>query len=102
MARRGRAYWQKAVDKFERTNLSQEAFCDAHGLTAGTFRWWLYRLRRERSASKPAFVEVVPRATSTTRDACVVVVGRTEVRFGVVPDALYLGALLRAAAGEPQ
>ena len=57
MARLGRGYWQSAVNKFDKSELSQEAFCEAHGLRLGTFRSWLYRLRREGGSSTPTFVE---------------------------------------------
>jgi hypothetical protein len=100
MARLGRGYWQSAVNKFDKSELSQEAFCEAHGLTLGTFRSWLYRLRREGERSTPKFVEVSVADKSASSQACVVIIGKAELRFESVPDAVYLGALLRAAGGE--
>ncbi len=100
MARLGRRYWQSMVSKFDKSELSQEAFCDAHGLTLGTFRSWLYRLHRERreASAAPKFVEVVASKSSSSQ-SCVVVIGKVELRFDHVPDVAYLGALLRAASG---
>lgn len=98
MARLGRSYWLSMVSKFAKSELSQEAFCEAHGLTVGTFRSWLYRLRREGESSTPKFVEVI--ASKSASQACVVLIGKTELRFESLPDAAYLGALLRAAGGE--
>jgi hypothetical protein len=100
MARLGRSYWQSAVGKFDKSELSQEAFCEAHGLTLGTFRSWLYRLRREGGNSTPKFVEVSVARKSASSQACVVIIGKAELRFESVPDAVYLGAMLRAASGE--
>lgn len=100
MKRHRRAYWQRAVDKFERQGLAQEAFCAAHDLNAGTFRSWLYRLRREAQTPEPAFVEVVSSMESGSVDGCVVRIGSAELRFVERPDAVYLGALLRVAAGD--
>jgi hypothetical protein len=100
MKRLGRAHWQRAIAKFERSALTQEAFCEANGLNVGTFRSWLYRLRREQTASEPSFVEVVSSAPPASTDACVVRAGEVELRFAERPDATYLGALLRAAASE--
>lgn len=100
MARLGRGYWQSAVSKFDKSELSQEAFCEAHGLTLGTFRSWFYRLRREGESSTPTFVEVSVADKSASSQACVVIIGKAELRFESVPDAAYLGALLRSASGE--
>jgi hypothetical protein len=102
MARQGRGYWERAVRKFEASELTQEAFCEAQGLTVGTFRSWLYRLRRERGAGMPAFVEVVASKESFARQACVVRIGGAELRFESLPDVQYLGALLRAGSSEPR
>ena len=99
MARQGRRYWQSVVSKFDKSELSQSAFCAAHGVTLGTFRWWLYRLRREGASTAPKFVEVIA-GTSASSQACVVTIGKAELRFETAPDARYLGAVLRAAGGE--
>ncbi|HEX7477322.1 MAG TPA: hypothetical protein VF331_05915 [Polyangiales bacterium] len=90
--------------KFDKSKLSQEAFCDAHGLTLGTFRSWLYRLRREGregSSAAPKFVEVVAHKSASSH-ACAVIVGHAELRFSHLPDAAFLGALLSVAGGEAQ
>jgi hypothetical protein len=105
MAHLGRRYWQSAVRKFDKSALSQEAFCEVHGLTLGTFRSWLYRLRREdreRTSAAPRFVEVVANKSASSLHACAVLVGQAEVRFAQLPDAVFLGTLLRAAGGDAQ
>jgi hypothetical protein len=102
MARLGRGHWQRVVSKFEESGLTQAAFCEAHGLTLGAFRSWLYRLRRERGSARPAFVEVTTSKESLTQQACVIRIAGAELRFESLPDAQYLGALLRAASSEPR
>lgn len=46
--RRSRLRWKKLVGKFETSGLSHDDFCVRHGVNVGTFRSWLYRLRKER------------------------------------------------------
>jgi hypothetical protein len=55
-------------------------------------RQWLYRLRREdreHASAAPRFVEVVAGKSGTVH-ACAVLVGRAEVRFAQLPDAVFL------------
>lgn len=37
-------YWQRHLDRWERSGLSQAAFCRRHGLKAVTFAWWKRKL----------------------------------------------------------
>lgn len=37
-------YWQGHLDRWERSGLSQAAFCRRHGLKAVTFAWWKRKL----------------------------------------------------------
>jgi hypothetical protein len=47
---RGR-YWREQVREWRRSGLTQAAYCQQHGLNAGTFCWWKRQLaRRERMA----------------------------------------------------
>jgi len=43
MTKRAR-YWQRHLDRWERSGLSQAAFCRRHGLKAVTFAWWKRKL----------------------------------------------------------
>ncbi len=36
--------WQRRLDQWERSGLSQAAFCRRHGLKAVTFGWWKRKL----------------------------------------------------------
>ena len=85
--------WARVVAQFERSGESQAAFCEAHGLNLGTFRGWLYRLRKDEERQHPGFVEVMTAAVAT-RAGCIVRFGDTEVHFDPVPEPGYLAALL--------
>ena len=37
-------YWRRYLDRWERSGLSQAAFCRRHGLKAVTFAWWKRKL----------------------------------------------------------
>ena len=37
-------YWQRHLDRWERSGLSQAAFCRRHGLKPVTFSWWKRKL----------------------------------------------------------
>lgn len=53
---RDRRFWTTAITEFERSGLTQEAFAARRGVSVGTLRGWIYRLRQERKAS----VSLVP------------------------------------------
>ena len=42
-------YWQRYLDRWERSGLSQARFCRRHGLKAVTFGWWKRKLATERT-----------------------------------------------------
>ncbi len=46
--RRSRAFWTRLVAEYEQNPGSKKEFAVRHGVNAGTFEWWLYRLRREK------------------------------------------------------
>ena len=50
VVRRGREFWAKLVNQFERGGAAElhQAFADRHGVECDTFRRWLYLLRAER------------------------------------------------------
>jgi len=59
---------QKHIRDWQASNLSQAAYCRAHGLNAKTFGNWLRAHRRERNAIElPALIPVAvkPAAAST-------------------------------------
>ena len=40
-------YWRRQLDRWERSGLSQAAYCRRHGLKAVTFSWWKRKLAAE-------------------------------------------------------
>ena len=57
--RRSRAEWRKIFDRFERTDLSEAAFCRREGIAKGSFSRWK-RCFRASEGEKADFVEVSP------------------------------------------
>lgn len=55
--------WQSLVDQFERSGLSQRAFCKETGLPYGTFARWRRRLQADTAVgdagNKQLFVELL-------------------------------------------
>ena len=49
-----RRYWSTVVARYERSGQSQARFTMEAGVAVAAFRYWLYRLRRERTATAPA------------------------------------------------
>jgi len=56
-----RAHWQRSLEKYRKSGLTQEEFCRREKLNVGTFRAWLYRLRKE--STSMVRVEVKPSAS---------------------------------------
>jgi hypothetical protein len=46
--RRSRDQWAEIVEEFESSGQSHESFCAQQRLNVGSFRGWLYRLRKAR------------------------------------------------------
>jgi hypothetical protein len=93
--RRSRDAWAETVARFERSGLTQVAFCRRERVTLGTFRAWLYRLRAEGAgAAGPGFLEV--EAVAPQEAGCVVRVAGAEIGFSAAPEPSYLAALVSA------
>ena len=57
--RRSPAQWRSIFDKFDRSGVTQEHFCQREGLALATFSLWRRKLRASSLATIPAtFVEV--------------------------------------------
>ena len=97
--RKTREVWVRAVAKFERSQLTHEAFCTQERLNVGTFRALLYRLRSEEMPGRPGFVELEARAPAGG-GGCVVRVGNVEVEFARLPDVEYLAQLVFALRSD--
>jgi hypothetical protein len=101
-ARRVWSEWASIIGEYERSGESHEAFCSGRGLNVGTFRAWLYRLRKASPLPEVALlpVELAKSAAPLTRALApqatdvIVALGVVEVRFAVGTDVQYVGALV--------
>ncbi len=51
--RRSQAEWQRILERFEASGLTQAAFCREQGLSLSTFGYWKRRLGEQRRPSEP-------------------------------------------------
>jgi len=98
-ARKNRQGWQGIIRAFERSGETHEAFCAARDLNVGTFRAWLYRLRRDASEGvQLVAVDVAPReATVASMEwgrPIVVCVAGVELQVAPGTDAAYVARLV--------
>lgn len=101
--RRSRSQWAVIIKAFERSGGSHEEFCAKRDLNLGSFRGWLYRLRKgAESAPEVALVPVTVSgpASSPSREVGEaggqIVIAVSDVHVRVVPgtDAGYVAALV--------
>jgi hypothetical protein len=106
--RRSREEWSRIVEAFERSGQSHEAFCAQHGLNVGSFRGWLYPLRRDaaqgkvaRSATRLLPVRVSGAGAAIDEGVMIeIVVGDTRLRVPDRVDPHYVAALVAALASR--
>lgn len=87
--------------RYERSGLSQQAFCRRHGVALSTLQYWRRRARQADEASAPTFVEVPQRPGTPARVRSVEAVfievsGGVRLEVGVGTDSQWLSGLLRA------
>ena len=99
--RRGVAERRRLLTRYERSGLSQKAFCQRHGVALSTLQYWRRRARDTDQEPTPTFVEI-PQVTGTAGVRSVEAAVFIELPGGVrleVPagtDAQWLSGLLRA------
>ena len=99
--RRGVAERRRLLTRYERSGLSQKAFCQRHGVALSTLQYWRRRARDTDQEPTPSFVEV-PQMSGMSRvlpsEAAVIIELPGGVRFEVPTgtDAQWLSGLLRA------
>lgn len=99
--RKSRSEWSKIIGAFERSGESHEEFCTKQRLNLGSFRGWLYRLRKA-AAPEVALVPVTLTGTARSPSSPVggpggeIVVVVSDLYVRVVPgtDAAYAAALV--------
>ena len=100
-ARKSRSEWSKIIKAFERSGESHEEFCTKRGLNLGSFRGWLYRLRKA-AAPEVTLVPVAVTEGASSPSSPVggpggdIVVAVSDVYVRVVPgtDTMYVAALV--------
>jgi len=107
MPKRGCELWRELIREYESGDRreTQTAFARRRGVSVGTFRLWLYRVRRERTTG-PALVPVrVLSSTAPTarwRDDVSLELelpSGVRLRFPVGTDGGYLAALVARLIG---
>jgi hypothetical protein len=98
---RDRKFWTTTITEFQRSGLSQEAFAARQRVSVGTLRGWIYRLRRERTASVSlvpvrVIASTAPEARQSSAQAIEVdVAGSVRVRFPIGADVEYIAQLIK-------
>lgn len=107
-----RPEWVRLVDQFERSGMDHRSFAKRHKINLGTFRSWLYQLRREkRKKGKVRLVrveakgggevnriQVMPDGDGNHRWLEVAVGHDVVLRFSDDTDSKYIGAVVGAVA----
>ena len=85
--------------EYDGSTETQEAFCEAHDVPLGTFRYWRYKLAKQRP-TRFLPVEVVGSPAPVARAGALVEVavpgGGPVLRFEVGTDAQYVAELVSA------
>ncbi len=102
-ARKSRSEWRSTVRAFERSGQTHEAFCEERDVNLGSFRGWLYKLRREPRPEDIQMVAVDVVASrvlevASTGDLFVELGADLRVRVPVGVDARYVAALVAEAS----
>ena len=90
-------YWQRHLDLWERSGLSQAAFCRRHGLKAVTFGWWKRKLATGRTHTRRRGADAGP-SSSVARRSDFVEVAMTSVGMAAYEVVLSRGVVLRLPA----
>lgn len=93
------AYWRREVEAWRGSGQSRGAYCAAHGLSAKTFGWWVWRLEREdrqNAAAEPARFLSVEVAVEPAEEAANPAVAAVDDRIEIV---LAAGLMVRVGAG---
>jgi hypothetical protein len=100
-----RRYWQSVVARYERAGMRQADFARQAAVGLSALQYWIYKLRRERTAlmtttevERPRLLPVVVGGPQADRaDPLVEVdVGSVRLRLSGTPDVRYVAALVGA------
>ena len=90
-------YWQRHLDRWERSGLSQAEFCRRRGLKAVTFAWWRRKLATGRSHTRGRGADA-GRPSSVARRAEFVEVAMTSPGMAAYEVVLSRGLVIRLPA----
>lgn len=99
--RRGAAEWRRWLVRYERSGLSQKAFCARHGLALSTLTYWRRREKARVTEHSASFVEVQQATGSAvsrpTIDTVVLIElpGGVRLELSQATDPRWLAGLLR-------
>ena len=96
--RKSSSQWSAIIATFQRSGESHRGFCAKRGLEVGTFRTWLYKLRRAAEnveASAPILlpIEITPSLPAREPELVIAVAG-VELRFAASTDPSYVAGLV--------
>jgi len=92
---------RQLLDRYERSGLSQKAFCLRHGVALSTLQYWRRRARDTDREPTPSFVEIPPvtgvaRALSGEATVLIELPGGVRLEVAAGTDAQWLCGLVRA------
>ena len=93
------AYWRSEVAAWRGSGQGRGAYCAAHGLSAKTFGWWVWRLERgDRQTAAAEFPRFLPVevAVEPAVEAAIPVAAAVDDRIEIV---LAGGLMVRVGAG---
>lgn len=99
--RRGAAERRQLLDRYERSGLTQKAFCLRHGVALSTLQYWRRRARDADQEPAPSFVEVpqvsgMGRGLSVTAAVLIELPGGARLEVPAGTDAQWLSGVIRA------
>lgn len=96
---RKRATWQKHIEAWQQSGLSQQSYCQENGIALATFGYWRRKLKRDHSEKPLFFPLVVSAGEPSASEACSyktslrVVLG--DNRFAIEIDDSFSPAVLQ-------
>lgn len=96
---------RQLLARYERSGLSQKAFCQRHGVALSTLQCWRRRARDTDQEPTPSFVEIpqvtgIARALSVEAAVFIELPGGVRLEVLVGTDAQWLSGLVRAMGRE--
>lgn len=100
---KGKSWWAAQIAAFERSGLSQRAFCETRGLSKSTFAKWRRRVQADATAlavadERPQFVELELPAVAAPLVR--VSIGRLHVDFETLPPPAWVAELAACEASR--